>query len=687
MLGFLNTTLLFGLAGIAIPILIHLFARQKIRRIEFSTILFLKMIHSQRLRRIRIRQIILLILRALAVCLIVLAFARPTIKTESNIGKSQARSSVALVFDCSLSMGREDVYYRAKNRAASVLDFLQEGDEASLILTSSSEEVPPQFHHKGYNFKKKLMKEEVSWSRGDIVESINKAKTLLSESHNLNKEIYLVSDLQASGFGNDSINLKESLKEKLFILPVLGESDNVGLIGGGVENQILQSHSPVRVFAEVKNFGEKKVEGLLVRIFLEKEAVAQKIIDLEAGEKQRMVFQLMPRKEGWISGMIQIEEDLLPQDNQWFFVCYIPEQNRVLLCGKSAEDLRSLQLALTPEKESKNKFDIQKAYHNENWIETADKADVIVFSNYPSFTPNEISKLTNNLEQGTGICFLMGDDVDLKHYNDHFFSPVFDIYFGNIFEGKREDRSYLSFGSIDFGHYLFHGVFEKGEEKIHSPKIYRTIQIMGNVTDKIINLVDGTPFLFERRYNRGKVIFINCGVDKHWSDFEYSTFFAPLINRIAAYLSNPITGKTEGSVVGSSISMVADIKDLQADCRIETPAKESMFILPDINKNDMVLNLAKAYIPGIYQFYYDQTLLGMRAVNIDPQESNLQIISKNNLTKQFPKAKLNMIQEEEELKTQITMARLGRELWKELLIVGFLILLAEMIIGRAWKKV
>ena len=97
MLSFVNTAVLLGLLGIGLPILIHLFARQKLRRIEFSSTAFLKAIQNQTMRRMKLRQILLLVLRCLAVCLLVVAFARPTLKMGGSLAQGRAKSSVVLI--------------------------------------------------------------------------------------------------------------------------------------------------------------------------------------------------------------------------------------------------------------------------------------------------------------------------------------------------------------------------------------------------------------------------------------------------------------------------------------------------------------------------------------------------------------------------------------------------------------
>jgi hypothetical protein len=73
---FLNPLLLFGLAAAAIPVLLHLLNLRKLRTVEFSSVRFLKDLQKSSIRRIRIRQILLLIVRTLLIIAIVAAFSR-----------------------------------------------------------------------------------------------------------------------------------------------------------------------------------------------------------------------------------------------------------------------------------------------------------------------------------------------------------------------------------------------------------------------------------------------------------------------------------------------------------------------------------------------------------------------------------------------------------------------------------
>ena len=79
-MGFVAPLVLFGLGALAIPVLIHLIQRERKRVVEFPSLMFLRKIPYQSVRRRRIRDWFLLLMRLTALALIVLAFARPFFK-------------------------------------------------------------------------------------------------------------------------------------------------------------------------------------------------------------------------------------------------------------------------------------------------------------------------------------------------------------------------------------------------------------------------------------------------------------------------------------------------------------------------------------------------------------------------------------------------------------------------------
>ena len=138
---FLNPAVLFGLLAASIPILIHLFNLRKLKKVEFSTLRFLKELQKNKIRKIKLKQWVLLALRIMIILFLVTAFARPTLKGVSIGGTtSAAKTSSVFILDNTFSMSVVDnngsYLNQAKETAKSLLDQLQEGDEAALILLS-----------------------------------------------------------------------------------------------------------------------------------------------------------------------------------------------------------------------------------------------------------------------------------------------------------------------------------------------------------------------------------------------------------------------------------------------------------------------------------------------------------------------------------------------------------------------
>src|ERR671917_1965651 len=82
-MGLLTPLFLVALAGIAVPVIIHMIQREKKNVVQFPSLMFLRRIPYQSVRRRRIRNWPLLLLRLAALALIVMAFTRPFLKRET----------------------------------------------------------------------------------------------------------------------------------------------------------------------------------------------------------------------------------------------------------------------------------------------------------------------------------------------------------------------------------------------------------------------------------------------------------------------------------------------------------------------------------------------------------------------------------------------------------------------------
>ncbi|MBU0611631.1 MAG: BatA domain-containing protein, partial [Armatimonadetes bacterium] len=97
-MSFLHPWLLLGALGAAVPVLLHFFGRRRARRVPFSSLMLIQQAQRERSALMRVRQLLLMVLRALAILLLSLAAAQPVLPLRTSL------RDVAVVLDDTPSM-------------------------------------------------------------------------------------------------------------------------------------------------------------------------------------------------------------------------------------------------------------------------------------------------------------------------------------------------------------------------------------------------------------------------------------------------------------------------------------------------------------------------------------------------------------------------------------------------------
>lgn len=219
-LGFLNSVFLFGLTAITLPIIIHILNRRRQRKVAFSSLEFLLEMSKRRMRKINVRRWLILILRTLAVLLIVLAFARPTIRGRAALLiPVEAARNVVICLDASASMRVEletgTAFEVARTLAARVIDESGENDLFNIVAFSSRADVLFDAGTRNRQIVKNVIKSlQVTNETTAVSRAIEVALGLIEDSEIAGGEIYVISDfrepvdsLLANGVPNDATSL------------------------------------------------------------------------------------------------------------------------------------------------------------------------------------------------------------------------------------------------------------------------------------------------------------------------------------------------------------------------------------------------------------------------------------------------------------------------------------------------
>ncbi len=689
---FLNPAVLFGLAASLIPVVIHLLNLRKLKKVEFSTLEFLKQIQKTKIRNIKLKQWILLFLRVLIILLLVASFARPTIETATAGASSTAKTSAVFIIDNSYSMsvisGEGSSLNRSKEMAKKLADEFREGDEI-FVLTTGTRQIDLYKSTKSDKVREYIDAISVSGIKPDMENTIGAAIKLLSESDNFNREVYIFSDMQSESFSDSTGNpFVSAPTENIRIYNINlsnGAPFDLGIISLESLDQIYQQNSPVGFKAAVKNFSERKVDNAVISLYINGSRRARQSAEFAPGETKEINFTTTLNENGMLEIFAELEDDDIEWDNRRYLGLFIPEKIPVLICGNEPDDTRFIKLALEGGEDSD--LDIKTININRlNSVKLSDYS-VILIAGYSAGT--NISRLNEYIEAGGSLFLTPGKNTNRQDFTNllgELSLPVVKSEKGKPGESKNK----YSFEQPDFQHPLFSNLFENiSEAEVESPEIYSYFQITPEGRGKtVIPMRDRSAYLSEFDKGDGKIFVVNSSPVLSWSNFPVKGFFAPLFNRSVHYLA---LGKKENRSIsaGEKMNINPGRKGI-AGLRIEAPGRREEFIGRDSLTNRGFLIYTNTSDPGNYIFYSGEEFVNFGTVNLDASESDPGKIDMENFNNYLRNrnfaGRIFHYSPEDNLSEKIYQARFGSELWRHFLIAALLLALVEMMIARSGKK-
>ena len=682
---FLNPSILLGLLAASIPILIHILNFRKLKKVEFSTLAFLKELQKSKIKKIKIKQWLLLLLRTLIIIFLVLAFARPTLEgTYFGGTSSTAKSSVAFVIDNSFSMSlikdKGSLFNKSKTEAKKIISQMQNGDEFYFITSCDS---VSHFTNKNsaINYISQL---DISLLTESLSMKIGTATNVLTEAQNINKELYLFSDFQKTTFV-DSVktNFSATNNIKLYSFDV-GENNisNLSVTNLRIVNSIVEINKPITFSTVINNFSQTDVSDIVVSLVLNGKTRARQNVSLKKFSQKEIKFNTSLNSTGTIEAEVHLEEDNIIQDNIAYSIFYIPEKIKILLLYDNIADTKYLSAVFNSSMLT-NKFEVTKLNADKNINVNYSLYDVIFLISTDASLINTIKGTVNS---GDKLVIIPPSNIginDLRLLTNKLKYPSAI----NIIKTEKSQNDYAEFDYINLDHPIFQNLFDaKKSSGIESPQIFKLINlnIASNVLP-IIKLNNKTTFLGEYKLGKGKIIFFNTSFNLNWSNFPIKGIFAPLITKIVFYLATN-NMVFNNYIVGEPIPIdVTNVSFPQLEVKL--PNGNDNISL--VNFNGKIYNYTETSQTGNYKFYSNNKLVSFAGVNVNPKESDLTKLDNEIKNKFFEKYFGNNFLNIDITKNyikKIKQARYGTELWKPFLIIAFLLALIEMFIARNTKN-
>lgn len=690
-MAFLNPLLLFALAAAALPLLIHLFHLRRPRVLTFSSLRFVRELEKEEMRRLRIRQWLLLLLRTLAVACLVLAFARPVLPSAwSGVFGDRGPTARALVVDNSLSMTSRDeqgaLLQQARELATALARSAEEGDVLVLVSAGGGTDAAQSFTQAGPALDA-IAGLDVAYDARTVGDALRRAATLVAEAGPLGREILLLSDLQQTTFA-DSLPLAFPDNAAVTLMPLgAGEQANATVTEVEVLSRVVEAGQPVEIEATAVLHGGSEQPGYGASVLLEGERVAQASVDLVPGVPQRIRFTLTPQQRGLLRGEVRLEPDGLEADDVRYFVLDVPEARRVLVVEGDGQraDLVGLALSVVEERGGVAVTSIAEGRLPATPLADFDAVVLVGTGAVGSAVQAELARF---VEGGGGLLLFPGDEATALN-------PLLGALGAGTFGGRvgtPGGAPVSRFEALDLEHPVFERVVQEGRGQVESPDIAAYVRYAPGAGDEatVVRLAGGAPFLQEVRSGGGRVLVMAVPPDPRWSDIARRGLFVPLLYRSVLYL-----GAGTDDAAALTLGEEATVRVPGASrtgYRVVGP--QGVEVAPEgrTMPGGTLLHLSGLLdAPGFYDVLDGDRLVRRLAVNLHPRESDLRQLSPEAAAEWLGQggAPVRVLEAAGgrgfEVARTLQEAETGVEVWWAFLAAALAFLVLETVVG-AWRR-
>jgi hypothetical protein len=677
---FLAPLYLVAVAAAAVPIIVHLVGRSRARVRPFAAIDFIVRSNRRVARRLRLRQILLLALRALAAAGLALVLAKPYVEAATDLPASIGRpQSVALVLDNSASMGYrlhgERLIDLARRRGRQVLDLLGRETDAALVLGAEGEETavggarPPragapvaELTTDRLRLRRALDEAPLSARATDIPTALRRAAQILAHSSHPERRVILLTDLTAAGFPDGEPPWPRESGPALTVIDVSQGAPlpNRAVVGLRVDAAPELGPRGVRLTVDIANHGDKPAVRLPVALRVGSRVVARGFVDAGAHGAAQKVFHHTFAPGDLFDVSVEIEEDALPIDDRRFARVEVRREVRVLLVDgdprtvRQDDELFYLETALRPGDRSESQLAVAVVTADEIGPRRLGDFDVVFLCNVKALPAARVGELEAFVRRGGGLFLALGDNVDpdgyaatMKPLLPQALRVVREAAPGPTArpEGAAEPRAGGErVGHLDSRHPIL-AAFAGQAEGLRAARFRRYMLLSPDADARpsgghekpragdvgphtILRFEGGAPALVEASLGQGRVLLYTSSVDRDWTDLPIRPGFLPLMQQAARHLArSPLREPEPGGLVGHPYAIPLSAGDARLEVRLPGGAT-LLFEQADLSGHDSLI-FRHTEEPGFHRVSAAPAGQSLRerppaefVINVDPRESD-----------------------------------------------------------------
>ena len=717
MIQFATPLMLAGAALASAPIIIHLLNKRRFRVVTWAAMEFLLASSRRNFRRVRLQEIILLVLRTLVLLLVAAAMARPFLAGAGRVLGLSQRLAV-IVIDNSFSMGytvgSDRPHERAAQFAEKILDSLNKGDSVCLIAVS--ERARPVIREASVDLdavRAEIRRLPLSQGSTNLPAALAMAADMLRSSKLAQKELYLVTDNQRTAWqirGGENSELNGILRDICSVADVIladvafDTRENVAVTSLEPLDRIIGKGKADTAFdARVANFGETDQENIEASFFVDGFRQGSTSVSVKAGADADVSFSYTFHDAVAHSLSVKLKADRLAADDERFLAVDVLESAKVLLVeGKPAQDLYEsatgyLQTALSPKADAA----FQRSTVYEPVVlqpadlarEPLDKYEFVVLADVDRIDANVAASLEAYVRAGGSVVIFPGDALDQDNYNTVLFQEGNGLLPAK-FAGIRGDPDRSTFTSLAVSPENTHALLKEFRQTksafLNLPQVFRYAALeppQRDDTTVICSFEQGAPALVEKAFGRGRVLQFAFTANDAWTDLPRRPGYLLLMQEVASYVARD-RQKGKNLLVGDTVLRDVGPEALVSKITLATPGG-SVNLAPTPEANRARLKFENTGAAGVYELKMERdgtTLQDVFTVNVDPAESDLHHIGPEQLRRVFPDFRFRYLTAASGLETSLKDTLAKSDLWKQLLLAALVLMCIESILAQRFGR-
>ncbi|SDR82540.1 N-terminal double-transmembrane domain-containing protein [Polaribacter sp. KT25b] len=647
---FKNPEVLYFLALLIIPILVHLFQLQKFVKVPFTNVAFLQKLVQETRKSSRIKKWLILCARLLLFSAIIFAFSQPYL-SQKNTTQDQ---HTFIYLDNSLSTNTEgEKGNLLQISAQEIIENASKKDIYSLQTNDHFYKNIPYSELKNELLKVKNTSKKLAFS--NILLKISNTKE--NKTNTSHKNI-LISDFQNNynyKFTNvtptfSAIKLEASTKNNISI-------DSVFISNRNTNN--------FTVNVVIKNQGKEK-NNVPIAIFNGTKLISKQSYSIKKDSKEIVPFVIQNQAD-FLGKIHTTFSDTFSFDNTFYFSLNSTKKINILSIGNEANFLSKIY--------TEDEFNFtQTSLQNVNY-NSIQKQQLIILNELEKI-PETLSKsILDFCNKGGNIVIIPNENSEIKTYNN-FLEKIS----SSKISSKISDT--LKITTINYEHPLFKNVFQNKVSNFQYPNTQSHFPIVSKNSSKIVSFENNSSFISQiKNTNNNKIYLFSSAINKNNSNFLNSPLIVPVFynfgkmsfqqSKLYYYLDDENKIDIETSLDKDEILNISNL--------------ESSFIPEQQTSQNKVSIFTKEqpYNTGFYYILRKKDTIQTLAFNTPKEESLLNFINLNSLEEN--NSKISFSTSISDVFNDLNKNNKVHWLWKWFLSLAIVSLLLEILILKFYK--